>query len=89
MRGGFLMSLAPLEAPAPILNASHRCDRCGSRAYVVTVLARTRKLPYGGELLFCSHHWKRIAEAITPLLSAIVDETAHLTRHATDDGGPR
>lgn len=83
------MSVAPVEAPQAILNASHRCDRCGSRAYVVTVLARTRKLPYGGELLWCQHHFRKYAEAITPLLSAIVDETAQLTRHATDDGGPR
>lgn len=83
------MSLAPLEAPAPILNASHRCDRCGSRAYVVTVLARSPKLVHGGELLWCQHHFRKYAEAITPLLSAIVDETAQLTEHVRDDGGPR
>lgn len=34
----------------PELTAADRCDRCGARAQVRTIL------PTGGELLFCGHH---------------------------------
>jgi hypothetical protein len=79
------MSVAPVETQRPILNASHRCDRCGSRAYVCTVLRWSPKLRQGGELLFCAHHWAKHAQAITPLLSVLIDETSQLTRHIEDD----
>lgn len=79
------MSLAVATAPA-VLNASHRCDRCGSRAYVVTVLRRSVALPKGGELMFCSHHFRQVADAIMPYLAALVDETSQLTMHVKDDG---
>ena len=79
------MSLAVATPPA-ILNSSHRCDRCGSRAYVATVLRRTPALPHGGELLWCNHHWRAYAETLIPMLSALVDETSQLTKHIADDG---
>jgi hypothetical protein len=79
------MSVAPVETMQPILNASHRCDRCGSRAYVCTVLRWSPKLRQGGELLWCAHHWARVRDAITPLLSVLIDETSQLTRHIADD----
>ena len=79
------MSVAPVEAQQAILNASHRCDRCGSRAYVCTVLKWSPTLRQGGELLFCAHHWARVRDAITPLLSVLIDETRQLTRHIADD----
>lgn len=37
------------------LNATHRCDSCGSQAYV-EVKGIT------GELLFCSHHYNKIMD---------------------------
>lgn len=33
------------------LTSQDRCDRCGSRAYVLVVL------PSGNDLMFCGHHW--------------------------------
>jgi hypothetical protein len=78
-----------LEVLAPILNAAHRCDRCGSRAYVVTVLRWSATLRNGGELLWCSHHFQQHATALGTLTSVLIDERAQLTKHATDDGGPR
>lgn len=78
------MSLAVATAPA-VLNAKHRCDRCGSRAYVVTVLRRSDTLPKGGELLFCSHHFRQVADAIMPYLAALIDETSQLGVHIADD----
>jgi len=80
------MSIAPAEAPAAALNASHRCDRCGSRAYVATILRDSEKLTAGGELLWCNHHWRQHADALMPYLSALVDETSQLTMHVKDDG---
>jgi hypothetical protein len=79
------MSATAVKYPEAVLNSSHRCDACSSRAYVVTVLHSTPGIPNGGELLFCAHHWAKHAEALTPLLSALVDETSQLTRHIEDD----
>lgn len=79
------MSATAVKYPEAVLNASHRCDSCGSRAYVVTVLRRTPTLDNGGELLWCQHHFRKHSEALMPLLSAIVDETSQLTRHIEDD----
>lgn len=57
----------------PVLNASHRCDACGtSRAYVMAILR-------DGELYFCAHDWKKHAAAIRPLLVDLIDETGQLT----------
>jgi hypothetical protein len=80
------MSIAPAEAPAFILNASHRCDACRSRAYVAAVLRRSPSLPNGGELLFCAHCFRKHGDALMPYLSAIVDETSQLSEHVRDDG---
>jgi hypothetical protein len=80
------MSATAVKYPEAVLNSSHRCDACSSRAYVVTVLHSTPGLPNGGELLFCAHHWAKHAEALTPLLSALVDETSQLNEHVRDDG---
>jgi hypothetical protein len=79
------MSLATAEAPAAILNSKHRCDRCGSRAYVVTVLRRSEQLPKGGELLWCAHHFRQVADEIIPYVAALIDETSQLTKHVADD----
>lgn len=60
-------------APATSLSATDRCDRCGAQAYVRVVLIG------GSDLLFCSHHWSRHAEALRPQATEIVDETSRLT----------
>lgn len=80
------MSIAPAEAPTNVLNASHRCDRCGSRAYVVHVLRRSSLLPDGGELLFCNHHARKHAAGIAPYIAQTIDESEQLTEHIRDTG---
>lgn len=59
------------------LDASHRCDSCGSRAYVQT-------LGVTGDLLFCAHHYDTIMrnekaqEAMTQFAYQIIDEREQL-----------
>lgn len=79
------MSLAPTETLAPILNASTRCDRCGSRAYVVVILRWSPRLRQGGELLFCAHHYAKHEIAIMPFITQIIDERSQLAEHVKDD----
>ncbi len=54
------------------LSAADRCDRCGAQAYVRVVLTS------GGELLFCAHHGREHADALTAAAAAIQDETDRL-----------
>jgi hypothetical protein len=81
------MTVQVAEAPADdapqVLNHSTRCDRCGARAYVAVILRQSRKLPQGGELLACAHHWREWAKHIKP--AALIDETAQLYEHVKDD----
>jgi hypothetical protein len=59
------------------LDTSHRCDVCGSQAYVQT-------LGVTGDLLFCAHHYQGILdnekaqEAMTQFAYQIIDEREHL-----------
>ncbi len=81
------MSLAPTEAPFALLNASNRCDACGSsRAYVLAIIACGTGF---GELYFCRHDWLKNKVAIQPVLVDLIDETAQLAAHITDDKGNR
>lgn len=75
-----------MVSPAPILNAQTRCDSCRSRAYAVVILRRSRRLPVGGELLFCAHCYKKNLDALVPFIAQVIDERATLTRHIKDDG---
>jgi hypothetical protein len=50
-----------------------RCDRCGARAYLRVLL------PNGLELLFCAHHGRQHASALTKIAVEIHDETERLT----------
>jgi hypothetical protein len=64
------------KADSPLawtLTAADRCDRCGTRAYVRVLL------PSGLELLFCAHHNRQYATALTEVAVAIRDETERLT----------
>jgi hypothetical protein len=66
-------------ALAPSLTAADRCDRCGAQAYV-----RVR-LHSGGELLFCAHHGRKHAPALSER-AEIHDESERLTADpATSD----
>jgi hypothetical protein len=59
-------------AVAGTLTATDRCDRCGARAYVRVLL------PSRLELLFCAHHNRQYASALTKTAIEIRDETGRL-----------
>jgi hypothetical protein len=61
---------------AASLTAADRCDRCGARAYVRVLL------PSCLELLFCAHHNRQYAPALTKIAAEIRDETARIERVA-------
>ena len=63
-------------ALAGTLTATDRCDRCGARAYVRVLL------PSRLELLFCAHHNRQYASALTKIAVEIRDETDWLARVA-------
>jgi len=66
-----------------MLDARYRCDRCGSQAYVLTVLNFDATLGKPDELYWCAHHWHQHAPALEPLCGLIVDETHRLIEHVT------
>jgi hypothetical protein len=59
------------------LDTSHRCDVCGSQAYVQTIGTT-------GDLLFCAHHYdgilnsEKAQEAMTRFAYQIIDERERL-----------
>ena len=59
------------------LDTSHRCDVCGSQAYVQT-------LGVTGDLLFCAHHYDEIMrnekaqKAMTEFAYQVIDERKQL-----------
>ena len=59
------------------LTAADRCDRCGAQAYVRVVLAS------GGELLFCAHHGREHAPALSDAAAVIQDESERLRQTPT------
>jgi len=61
---------------AATLSAVDRCDRCGARAYVRVLL------PSDLELLFCAHHSRQHASALSKIAVEIHDETGRLARVA-------
>jgi hypothetical protein len=63
-----------------ILDHSDRCDKCGARAYVHTLITT------GGSLYWCAHHWREVKDTITPQTLHINDETRALHNHIKDDG---
>jgi hypothetical protein len=73
----------PGQVPAltRAMNAVHRCDRCGAQAYVRVLLYSHQ------DLLFCAHHYRRHASALTKVAAEIQDETGRLVRG--DWPGPR
>jgi hypothetical protein len=59
------------------LAATDGCDRCGAGPYVRVLL------PSRLELLFCAHHYRQYAFALTKIAVEIRDETDRLARVAT------
>lgn len=53
------------------LTALDRCDACGAQAYVRAGFTT-------GELLFCAHHAREYAPALTEAAQVIQDETERL-----------
>ena len=66
-------------APTKPLKASDLCDRCGAPAYVRVVL------PGSGELLFCAHHNRQHADALSKIAVTIQDETERLAARPSSD----
>ena len=66
----------PEYEEAATLTATDRCDRCGAQAYVRVLL------PSRLELLFCAHHNRQYASALTEIAVEICDETDRLARFA-------
>jgi hypothetical protein len=64
------------SVPVGTLTTADRCDRCGARAYVRVLL------PNDLELLFCAHHHRQYASALTKIAVEIHDETRQLARAA-------
>jgi hypothetical protein len=75
-RGSERRSEWPDGALAGTLTSADRCDRCGARAYVRVLL------DHGLELLFCAHHHRQHASALTKIAVEIHDETQQLARVA-------
>lgn len=61
---------------AAALTAADRCDRCGARACVRVLF------PDFLELLFCAHHNRQHASALTKIALEIHDETGRLAHAA-------
>jgi hypothetical protein len=83
------MSLAPTEAPTPLLTHADRCDKCGARAFVLVVLRWAPGMPHTPELYFCAHHAHQYSDAIAPYASMVIDERWTLNKHIEDDKGVR
>lgn len=65
---------------AYLLDHSDRCDRCGARAYVHTIIAA------GGQLYWCRHHWVQYRRQLLAKSLYINDETRALFAGVKDDG---
>ena len=70
----------------PTLNALHRCDACGSRAYVHVIIEtglNDAGYPDSGELLFCAHHAKEHMPVIKLRCNVLhlLDESRFLVEH--------
>lgn len=70
----------------PTLNALHRCDACGSRAYVHVIIEtglNDAGYPDSGELFFCAHHSREHMPVIKARCNVLhlLDETRFLQQH--------
>lgn len=71
------MNTMTVDEKVWMLDATDRCDKCSSQAYVKVIGAK-------GELLFCSHHYNKIVDnavgydKIMKFMVSIVDERSRL-----------
>lgn len=71
------MNTMTVDEKVWMLDATDRCDKCSSQAYVKVIGAN-------GELLFCSHHYNKIVDnavgydKIMKFMVSIVDERSRL-----------
>ena len=79
------MTIAPTEAPTPLLTHADRCDSCQARAYVLVVLHWSPAMRNNPELYFCNHHFRAHEQALAPFTSMTVDERWQLTEGIKDD----
>lgn len=63
------------------LNTTHRCDSCEAQAWVQVFLRASDRLPEGGELLFCGHHYNKNKAALKPYAMHIKNELARLVQN--------
>jgi len=75
-----------VESAEPLLTHADRCDRCGSRAYVLTIVIWSPTFRGNGELKWCSHHFAKHEQALRPMTAVLIDERWQLTKHVQDDG---
>ena len=68
---GWLHAGVTATTATPTLTAFDRCDACGAQAYVRVQLE-------SGELLFCAHHARKHAEALSGVAKSIQDESDRL-----------
>lgn len=61
-------TMVSIENKSDTLNASDRCDQCGSQAFVWAEGT-------SGDLLFCRHHFLKHEENIRDWAFNIIDET--------------
>ena len=59
-----------------ILNATYRCDRCGSQAYVMVTLMDNK-----GDLYFCRHHAHKWEEPLKALAETWYSEESRLNEN--------
>lgn len=64
---GFIMDTM-VEEKLDTLNASDRCDACGSQAFIWVN-------GVNGDLLFCRHHFMKHEEKLREYAFEIIDET--------------
>jgi hypothetical protein len=59
-------------APAAVLSAEDRCDRCEAQAFVLV------RLRSGRALQFCVHHYTAHARALATVSDEVIDESSRL-----------
>lgn len=63
------------------LNATHRCDRCGAAAFVQVNMNVSERLPEGGHLLFCGHHYNKYEVGLMEFTESVTDERHKLVQN--------
>lgn len=61
-----VVDVAPTTVPAPDAIAHERCDRCGARAYVVTMHDG------GFTLAWCGHHYRAHQDSLAGAAGVLV-----------------